>query len=81
MAATPEEISTLKSRLDGLNQAIAEGVRQVTIGDSTVTFNTTDSLMRARDDVQAQLTAASNSVAERRVPRQTQLVYGGRGYY
>lgn len=67
-------------RLEGLNQAISDGVRQVTIGDQTITYNTTDSLIRARDDVKEQLAEAERSLAARRVPRQTQLYFAGRGY-
>lgn len=80
MAATQLEIDTLKSRLDGLNQAIADGVRQVTLGDQTITYNTTDSLIRARDDVKDQLRKAEKSLAGTRNPNQTQLYFSGRGY-
>lgn len=45
----------LEARLELLNNAIARGVRSVTIGGQTVIYNTTDSLVKARDDVQKQL--------------------------
>lgn len=80
MAATQLDIDTLKSRLEGLNQALADGVRQVTLGDQMVTYNTTDSLIRARDDVQAQLTRAQRSFSGTRSPNQSQLYFSGRGY-
>ena len=80
MAATQLEIDTLVARIGGLNQAIADGVRQVTLGDQTITYNTTDSLIRARDDVQAQLGRAQRSFAGTRRPNQTYLYFTGRGY-
>lgn len=80
MAATQQDIDTQKSRVDALNQAIDDGVRQVTIGDQTLTYNTTDSLIRARDDASRRLAAMQAELNGRRARRQVQLVYGGRGY-
>ena len=80
MAVTQEQIDAQKLRVAGLNQMIAEGVRQVTLGDQTITYNTTDSLIRARDDAQEILTAMEAKLAgTARSGRQTQLVYAGRG--
>lgn len=62
--------------IDNLNAAIARGARSVTIGGQTVIFNTTESLIRARDDMQKQLNAQSGV----RRPRQSYLVQTGRGY-
>ena len=73
-------MATLQEQLDGLNQAIADGVRQVTIGDQTTTFNTTDSLIRARDDVQRRFNAERARTASRRPATRSKLVFGGRGY-
>lgn len=67
-------------QIDALNQAIADGVRQVTIGGQTVTYNTTDSLIRARDDLLRQLRAQEAALAEKRENRRTLLQYAGRGY-
>lgn len=79
---TPEQIDAQRARVASLNQMIADGVRQVTIGDQTITYNTTDSLIRARDDARDQLTAMLQSTAGAGgSPRQTQLVYSGRGYW
>lgn len=83
---TPEEIAAQRTRVAGLEQMLADGVRQVTIGDQTITHNTTDSLIRARDDAKATLTRMlqANAAAEGTAPsraRQTQLVYAGRGYW
>lgn len=71
---------TLLEQLEGLNQAIADGVRQVTIGDQTTTYNTTDSLLRARDDVQRRYNAEQGRAAGRRPAKRSLLVFGGRGY-
>ena len=73
MATTSE----IQARVEALNKAIASGVRSVTLGGQTTTFNTTDSLIRARDDALAQLQA---SQATGRKSRTTKLVYTGRGY-
>lgn len=66
--------------IDALNGAIAAGARSVTIGGQTITYNTTDSLIRARNDLQAQLlrdTAAAEGKPRRKV---TQLYHAGRGF-
>lgn len=77
---TAEEIDAQRARVAGLEQMLADGVRQVTIGDQTITYNTTDSLIRARDDAQARLTRMLQANAGGAgASRQTQLIYGGRG--
>ena len=64
--------------IDNLNAAIASGARSVTIGGQTIIYNTTDSLIRARDDMQAQLDQqSSDGKRVRKVP----LTDGGRGYH
>ena len=86
MATSQADIDRLVVAVAGLNLAIADGVRQVTIGGQTVTYNTTDSLITARDDMQAQLKAAQaelavsgNALASPR-GRLMYLHHGGRGY-
>lgn len=69
-----------QDQIDSLNQAIADGVRQVTIDGETVTYNTTDSLIRARDDLQARFNAEQTAAAGRRRNRVTLLYHAGRGY-
>ena len=81
MAATQQDIDTLKLRVESLNQAIDDGVRQVTLGDQTITYNTTDSLIRARDDALTRLARATAEVNGKPVPRQTKLFHAGRGYW
>lgn len=66
-----------QDQIDALNTAIADGVRQVTIGGETITYNTTDSLIRARDNLKAEMAAQSGTVPKRR----TLLSYAGRGYH
>ena len=73
MAVTQQDI-------DALNAAIASGERQVVIGGESVTYNTTDSLIRARNDLLGQLNDATAREQGKRRPRQTVLVYQGRGY-
>jgi hypothetical protein len=71
MAVTQQDI-------DNLNAAIAKGVRSVTIGGQTVIYNTTESLIKARDDMQTQL----NKLAAQSKPRrskQMRLYQAGRG--
>lgn len=70
---------TLQEQLDELNAAIAAGVRQVTIGGETTAYNTSDSLIRARDDVERRL-RAENVRPGQPVGAVKRLHYGGRGY-
>jgi hypothetical protein len=72
MAVTQQDI-------DNLNAAIAKGVRSVTIGGQTVIYNTTESLMKARNDMQAQLNA-KNAQGTTRRKKQNQLFQSGRGF-
>lgn len=67
-------MAVTQTDIDNLNAAIASGARSVTLGGQTVTYNTTASLIEARNDLQKQLNAT------RRKPRTRQLIYGGRGY-
>lgn len=64
--------------IDNLNAAIASGARSVTIGGQTVTYNTTASLIQARNDLQAQLDAQNRTKPRR---KQTYATYAGRGYH
>ena len=77
MALSQPEIDALKADLAALNTAIRSGVRSVTLGGQTVIYNTTDSLIKARNDVQASLNAA---VVDTPRSRQSYAVYSGRGY-
>ena len=73
-------MAVTQADIDALNQAIADGVRQVTINGQTTTYNTTQSLILARDNLQTKLNAET-ARAEGRMPNKRQyLYYAGRGY-
>lgn len=69
-------MAVTQTDIDNLNQAIADGVRSVTIGGQTTIYNTTASLIQARDDMRKELEKASGV----RRNRQTLVTYAGRGY-
>jgi hypothetical protein len=69
-------MAVTQSDVDALNAAIASGVRSVTLSGQTVIYNTTESLIKARDDALRQL-QRQNSGGR---PRQTYSLYAGRGY-
>jgi hypothetical protein len=75
--ATPEEIAALKEGIASLNAAIASGTRSVTLRGQTITYNTTASLIQARDDLRNQLNAATGVTGRR---RQSYGYQSGRGY-
>lgn len=66
--------------IDALNEQIASGTRQVVIGDQSITSNTTQSLIVARDDLVRQLARQEAKAAGRVRPSQTLIRYAGRGY-
>lgn len=80
MAVTQESIDAKKTQLAALNTMIRDGVRQVTIGAQTITYNTTDSLIRARNDLATEIQADEAELAGQRMRRRTLAHYGGRGY-
>jgi hypothetical protein len=63
--------------IDTLNAAIASGARSVTLGGQTITYNTTASLIAARDDQVKQLNA-QNAATRRK--KQTYMYQNGRGF-
>lgn len=63
--------------IDNLNEAIASGTRQVTIGGQSVTYQTTASLIQARDDMVKQLRALQ---ATERRSRQLGAYQSTRGF-
>ena len=70
-------VETLQIYVAALNRAIASGARSVTLGGQTIIYNTTDSLIRARDDMIKQLRQQG---ASRRASRQSYAVFAGRDY-
>lgn len=75
-----ESVETLRSYVTSLNKAIASGTRSVTLGSQTVTYNTTDSLIRARNDMETRLADATARAAGKRRTGLIQVVQDGRGY-
>ena len=74
-----ESAATLRSYVTSLNRAIARGTRSVTLGGQTVIYNTTESLISARNDMLKQLRAAEASEGTtQRASRQSYAVFGGR---
>lgn len=73
-------MAVTQAQVDQLNQAIADGVRSVTIRGVTTIYNTSDSLIRARDDLQRQLLAQQASANGKPILRRTLLYFAGRGY-
>lgn len=73
MAMTKQE---LQAAIASLDAAIVAGVRSATIGGQTLTYNTSASLMEARDKYQGQLNARFGL----RRSAYSYPVYGGRGY-
>lgn len=68
----------MQARVNALNDAIASGERQVTIGGTTITYNTTDSLIRARDDARAEMNRLYPPVNKR--SRVSMAYHAGRGF-
>lgn len=78
--STIESPETLRTYVAALNQAIASGARSVTLRGQTIIYNTTESLIKARDDMRKQLAEAEAAASGTRRSRQTYGVYTGRGY-
>lgn len=71
-------MAVTQADIDALNTAIKGGVRSVTIGGQTVIYNTTESLIKARNDMQDQLNLLNAQTKPRR-NKQTRAYYAGRG--
>ena len=72
------EPTGLVANLDGTG---ADLVYTRTLDGQTITYNTTDSLIRARNDMVKQLIGQANALKPARRNKQTQLYQAGRGYY
>ena len=78
MALTAEQI---QAQIDSLNEAIASGERQVTLGSQSITYRSISVLIAARDDRQRQLESVQAAGDTTKTPkRRTKLYYAGRGY-
>lgn len=75
-----ESVETLQSYVNSLNKAIASGARSVTLGSQTITYNTSDSLIRARNDMEMRLMDAKAKAVGKRRTGLIQVVQDGRGY-
>lgn len=73
-------MAVTQADIDSLNSAIAEGTRQVTLGGQSIVYQTTESLIRARNDLQAQFDHATNRAAGTVRSKRTMLYYAGRGH-
>lgn len=70
----------LQADIDALNQALKNGERVVKSGDIYTEYRSVAEIIKARDDLQAQLSAESAAATGTGRPRQTILVHGGRGF-
>lgn len=68
-----------QSDIDALNAAIAQGERQVRIGDKSVEYRSVDELIRARNELIRQQSEDLSRSGQAR-PRQTRLYHAGRGF-
>lgn len=73
-------MAVTQADIDRLNQAIAQGERQVTNGSQTITYRSAAELLSLRDDLQRQLCEDQLRGLQRRRPRRYMLTYGGRGF-
>ncbi len=73
-------MAVTQADIDALNVAIADGVRSVTIGGETTIYNTTQSLIQARDDMRKELAVIELRTSTRRYNKRTLLYQSGRGY-
>jgi hypothetical protein len=73
-------MAVTQADIDSLNTAIKDGVRSVTIRGQTVIYNTTQSLIQARNDMREELNAQEARAAEVYPTRRTLLTQTGRGY-
>lgn len=74
-------MAVTQADLDNLNAAIASGARQATIGGQTILYQTTASLIQARDDLANQLRKQNDTAAGKKRSKQTMAYHAGRGYY
>lgn len=70
-------MAVTQTDIDNLDAAIAAGTRSVTLDGQTVTYNTTASLILARDNLEKRLSEQNRQV---RRPKQVYMYQSGRGY-
>lgn len=69
-------MAVTQTDIDALNAAIKNDAKQVVIDGQSVTYRSTDDLIRARNDLLEQLRQQSGA----RRPKRIALVYAGRRY-
>lgn len=74
-------MAVTQADIDNLNAAIAEGTRQVVIGGQSILYQTTESLIKARDDLSKQLRDAEAKASGKKRSKQTVAYHAGRGYF
>ncbi len=74
-------MAVTQADIDNLNAAIASGTRQVTIGGQTVLYQTTESLIKARDDLSKEMQRQTDLAAGKKRSKQTLAYHAGRGYH
>lgn len=74
-------MAVTQADIDNLNTAIAEGTRQVVIGGQSILYQTTESLIKARDDMRAELRKQNEAAAGKKRSKQTLAYHAGRGYF
>lgn len=74
------DAATLRTYVAKLTKAIGSGARSVTLGGQTITYNTTASLIQARDDMLKQLVAQEAATSTVKRSRQSYAVFAGRDY-
>lgn len=74
-------MAVTQADIDNLNAAIASGARQVTIGGQTILYQTTESMIKARQDLEAQMRKEQDALAGKKRSKQTLAYYAGRGYH
>ncbi|MFH1493750.1 MAG: hypothetical protein ABIG70_03015 [Pseudomonadota bacterium] len=70
-----------QSQIDSLNAAISLGERVVRKGDRMIEYRSVAEMIRARDDLVAQMAAETVASGGRPRPRQTKLYQSGRGFH
>ena len=73
MAVTQDDI-------DALNEAITSGTRMVSIGGQTITYQTTDSLIKARNDAVTELARQNNAASGVTRRRIRYASHAGKGF-
>lgn len=74
-------MAVTQAHIDALNDAIASGARQVTIGGQTILYQTTESMIKARDNLEDRLRKEQETLAGKKRSKQTLAYHAGRGYH